>query len=113
MSVGILFPGQGSQTVGMGADLFDAREDLLGDRADEILGFSLRTLCLEGPEEELTRTQHAQPALFALSYALWEMVGRREPSDPWRARPDIHWGSTPPSPRPGSSTSTPPSVSWR
>jgi [acyl-carrier-protein] S-malonyltransferase len=47
---------------------------LLGDRADEILGFSLRTLCLEGPEEELTRTQHAQPALFALSYALWEMV---------------------------------------
>ncbi len=74
MSVGILFPGQGSQTVGMGADLFDARDDLLGDRADEILGFSLRTLCLEGPEEELTRTQHAQPALFALSYALWEMV---------------------------------------
>ena len=74
MSVGILFPGQGSQTVGMGADLFDARDDLLGDRADEILGFSLRTLCLEGPEEELTRTQHAQPALFALSYALWEIV---------------------------------------
>ena len=74
MSVGILFPGQGSQTVGMGADLFDAKDDLLGDRADEILGFSLRSLCLEGPEEELTRTQHAQPALFALSYALWEMV---------------------------------------
>mgnify|MGYP003439383660 CR=1 FL=1 len=74
MSVGILFPGQGSQTVGMGADLFDAREDLLGDRADEILGFSLRTLCLEGPEEELTRTQYAQPALFALSYALWDLV---------------------------------------
>jgi [acyl-carrier-protein] S-malonyltransferase len=74
VSVGILFPGQGSQTVGMGADLFDARDDLLGDRADEILGFSLRSLCLEGPEEELTRTQHAQPALFALSYALWEMV---------------------------------------
>jgi len=74
VSVGILFPGQGSQTVGMGADLFDARDDLLGDRADEILGFSLRSLCLEGPEEELTRTQHAQPALFALSYALWEIV---------------------------------------
>jgi [acyl-carrier-protein] S-malonyltransferase len=74
VSVGILFPGQGSQTVGMGADLFDARNDLLGDRADEILGFSLRTLCLDGPEEELTRSQHAQPALFAISYALWEMV---------------------------------------
>jgi [acyl-carrier-protein] S-malonyltransferase len=74
VSVGILFPGQGSQTVGMGADLFDARDDLLGDRADEILGFSLRALCLDGPEEELTRTQHAQPALFAVSFALWEMV---------------------------------------
>ncbi|MGH8871819.1 MAG: ACP S-malonyltransferase [Acidimicrobiia bacterium] len=74
MSVGILFPGQGSQTVGMGADLFESRADLLGDRADQILGFSLRTLCLEGPEEDLTRTEHAQPALFALSYALWEMV---------------------------------------
>jgi [acyl-carrier-protein] S-malonyltransferase len=74
VSVGILFPGQGSQTVGMGADLFESREDLLGDRTDEILGFSLRTLCLEGPEEELSRTEHAQPALFALSYALWETV---------------------------------------
>lgn len=73
-SVGILFPGQGSQTAGMGADLFESRPDLLGDRADQILGFSLRTLCLEGPEEELTRTEHAQPALFALSYALWDLV---------------------------------------
>jgi [acyl-carrier-protein] S-malonyltransferase len=75
VSVGILFPGQGSQTVGMGADLFDARDDLLGARADEILGFSLRNVCLDGPEEVLTRTEHAQPALFALSYALWEMAG--------------------------------------
>jgi [acyl-carrier-protein] S-malonyltransferase len=58
----------------MGADLFDARPDLLGERADQILGFSLRTLCLEGPEDELTRTEHAQPALFALSYALWDLA---------------------------------------
>ncbi|HSK06644.1 MAG TPA: ACP S-malonyltransferase, partial [Acidimicrobiia bacterium] len=72
--VGILFPGQGSQSVGMGADLFEARPDLLGARADQVLGFSLRTLCLDGPEEELTGTEHAQPALFALSYALWDMV---------------------------------------
>ena len=72
MSVGILFPGQGSQHVGMGKDLFEARPDLLGDRADRALGFSLRGICLDGPEEDLTRTEHAQPALFALSYALWE-----------------------------------------
>ncbi len=71
MSYAVLFPGQGSQFVGMGADLFEARPDLLGDRADQILGWSLRSLCLDGPEEELTRTEHAQPALFALAYALW------------------------------------------
>jgi len=74
VSVGILFPGQGSQFVGMGADLFESRPDLLGDRADDVLGFSLRTLCLAGPEDELTRTEHAQPALFAVSYALWDVL---------------------------------------
>jgi [acyl-carrier-protein] S-malonyltransferase len=71
MRVAVLFPGQGSQFVGMGAELFDRRPDLLGDSADEVLGWSLRTLCLDGPEELLTRTEHAQAALFAVSYALW------------------------------------------
>jgi [acyl-carrier-protein] S-malonyltransferase len=77
MAYAVLFPGQGSQFVGMGADLFDARPDLLGERADEILGWSLRTLCLDGPDDELTRTEHAQPALFALAYALWEELDRQ------------------------------------
>lgn len=72
MTVAVLFPGQGSQFVGMGADLFAARPDLLGETADELLGWSLRELCLQGPEDELTRTEHAQAALFAVSYALWE-----------------------------------------
>lgn len=72
MSVAVLFPGQGSQHVGMGAELFELRPDLLGEEADEILGWSLREVCLDGPEETLTRTEHAQPALFAMSYALWE-----------------------------------------
>jgi [acyl-carrier-protein] S-malonyltransferase len=57
----------------MGRELFEARPDLLGERTDQVLGFSLRSICVDGPEEELTRTEHAQPALFALSFALWEI----------------------------------------
>lgn len=71
MSVAVLFPGQGSQHVGMGADLFPRHEHLLGQATDEKLGWSLREVCLEGPDDTLTSTEHAQPALFALSYALW------------------------------------------
>lgn len=82
MRYAVLFPGQGSQHVGMGADLFDARPDLLGDRADQVLGWSLRSMCLDGPEEALTRTEHAQPALFALSYALWESLAAALPDAP-------------------------------
>jgi [acyl-carrier-protein] S-malonyltransferase len=67
----ILFPGQGIQHVGMGADLFEKHPDLLGSVADDILGWSLRDVCLNGPEEELLRTDHLQPALYALSYVLW------------------------------------------
>ena len=66
----------------MGADLFDLRADLLGARADHVLGWSLRTMCLEAPEVLLTRTEHAQPALFAVSYALWEEVRARIPALP-------------------------------
>lgn len=74
MSLGVLFPGQGSQFVGMGSDLFDACPDLLGERSDVVLGWSLRKICLDGPEDALTRTEHAQPALFALGFALWQLL---------------------------------------
>lgn len=77
MTFAVLFPGQGSQAVGMGADVFDARPDLLGDAADEVLGWSLRSMCLDGPEEELTRTDRAQPALYAVAYAVWDELRSR------------------------------------
>jgi [acyl-carrier-protein] S-malonyltransferase len=68
-----LFPGQGSQKVGMGADLLEARPELF-DRyvnlADEASGLEIRKLCLEGPMEDLTSTDAAQPALFAVSLAV-------------------------------------------
>ena len=73
MRIGVLFPGQGAQFVGMGAEVFVARPNLLGDRSTEILGWSLVELCSEGPEEKLTLTEHAQPALYGVSYALWDM----------------------------------------
>ena len=82
MTFAVLFPGQGSQTVGMGAELFDLRPDLLGDAADDVLGWSLRRMCLDGPEEELTRTERAQPALYAVAYAMWDTLRPALPEPP-------------------------------
>ena len=79
-----LFPGQGSQKVGMGSDLLEARPDLF-DRylamADEASGKPIRQLCLEGPIEDLTATDAAQPALFATSLAVAE-VAREQGIEP-------------------------------
>ena len=71
MKAAIIFPGQGAQSVGMGRSLcqaFPAARKTF-EEADEILGFSLSKLCFEGPEEELLRTNNAQPAIFVTSVA--------------------------------------------
>ena len=64
-----LFPGQGSQIIGMGKNWFDNSEQArtIFNAADEVLGFHLSKLCFEGPIEELTLTQNAQPALLTVS----------------------------------------------
>ncbi|HET6361992.1 MAG TPA: ACP S-malonyltransferase, partial [Gemmatimonadota bacterium] len=64
--VAFQFPGQGSQVIGMGADLADAYPEARAvfDEADETLGFELSRLCWEGPEDELRATENAQPALL-------------------------------------------------
>lgn len=85
MRYAVLFPGQGSQFVGMGRDVFATRPDLLGATADRILGWSLASLCAEGPEDELTRTDRAQPALYAVSYALWTAFSGAMPHPPQAA----------------------------
>lgn len=68
---GILFPGQGSQEVGMGRRLAEAHPPAAGvfQEADRILGYALSTLCFEGPAETLTRTDQAQAAIFTTSVA--------------------------------------------
>jgi [acyl-carrier-protein] S-malonyltransferase len=73
-----LFPGQGSQAVGMGKNFFEhsslARE--LFGRADEILGYRISRLCFEGPDEELRLTQNTQPALLIVSTIAYSLFGR-------------------------------------
>jgi [acyl-carrier-protein] S-malonyltransferase len=66
-----LFPGQGAQSVGMGKDLAAAFPEAkkLYDRADDLLRFSLSTICFEGPEERLTATDASQPAILVTSLA--------------------------------------------
>src|SRR5687768_6769335 len=67
----LVFPGQGSQVVGMGRDLADASpaaRDVL-TQADAVLGFPLSQLCCEGPAEELEDTYNAQPAILTVSIA--------------------------------------------
>lgn len=72
----VVFPGQGSQAVGMGRAYFEETEAgrELFERADALLGFPLSRLCFEGPEEELTRTENAQPALFTVSAVAWRLL---------------------------------------
>jgi [acyl-carrier-protein] S-malonyltransferase len=75
-----LFPGQGSQKVGMGADLREAEPEVFErylSQADEASGLPIQKLCLEGPIEDLTATEAAQPALFSTSLAVLEVARNR------------------------------------
>ncbi|MFZ4621781.1 MAG: ACP S-malonyltransferase [Bacteroidota bacterium] len=76
MSVAYIFPGQGSQYVGMGKDLCEQFPEAKKyfDEADSVLGLSLSKICFEGPEEELKQTKNTQPAIFLHSVALWNLL---------------------------------------
>jgi [acyl-carrier-protein] S-malonyltransferase len=78
-STAVLFPGQGSQAVGMGKDLSDrfpvARQTF--EEADEALGKKLSQLCFEGPEDQLRLTENTQPAILTVSVAAWRVLDEK------------------------------------
>jgi [acyl-carrier-protein] S-malonyltransferase len=72
----VIFPGQGSQLVGMGRDLhnkYSLIQDLFKE-ADDTLGYSLSSLVLSGPKEELDLTENTQPAIFLISYSIFKLI---------------------------------------
>ena len=72
----VIFPGQGSQLVGMGKDFhnkYTIVQDLF-EKADDTLGFSLSSLILNGPKEELDLTENTQPAIFLISYSIFKLI---------------------------------------
>lgn len=76
MSTAFLFPGQGSQFVGMGKDHYDSNPAFadMVEQSNEILGFDLKSILFEGPEEKLKQTEFTQPAIFLHSVALYKTL---------------------------------------
>ncbi|HKK46647.1 MAG TPA: ACP S-malonyltransferase [Balneolaceae bacterium] len=78
MSTAYLFPGQGSQSVGMGQSHYEENDEFASyvDQANEVLGFDLKQIMFEGPEEKLKQTEFTQPAIFLHSIALFNSMDK-------------------------------------
>jgi [acyl-carrier-protein] S-malonyltransferase len=77
----LLFAGQGAQVVGMGKDLAESSPAAMAwfDRANTVLSYDLASICFNGPEAELTKTEHAQPGIFLVSWVAFELLKERAP----------------------------------
>jgi [acyl-carrier-protein] S-malonyltransferase len=75
----LIFPGQGSQYVGMGKDFYDSSSTAkkIFDKFDQILNYSLSNICFNGPEEDLKQTINTQPAILAVSIAAYELLNEQ------------------------------------
>ena len=72
----VIFPGQGSQMIGMGKEFYDKFEIVknLFKKADDVLGIPLSKIILEGPKEKLDLTTNTQPAIFLISYSIFQVI---------------------------------------
>ncbi len=82
MILNYFFAGQGAQFPGMGKDLAESDPEVMAlfDRANEVLGFDLKTLCFEGPAEALTKSDICQPAIFTVSMACYNAFVKQAPA---------------------------------
>jgi [acyl-carrier-protein] S-malonyltransferase len=90
----LLFAGQGAQVVGMGKDLAEQAPGakLWFDRAREVLGFDLASVCFQGPESELTKTENAQPGIFLVSWVAFQLLKERVPAFHFEAAAGLSLG---------------------
>jgi [acyl-carrier-protein] S-malonyltransferase len=90
----LLFAGQGAQVVGMGRDLAEAHPTAksLFAEADEALGYGLSEICFSGPEEELVRTEHAQPAIYLVGWIALKLLREQAPSISFEATAGLSLG---------------------
>ncbi len=90
----LLFAGQGAQTVGMGLNFVQSSLTAKAwfDRANAALGYDLASVCLQGPEPELTKTEHAQPGIFLVSWVALELLKERVASFSFQAAAGLSLG---------------------
>lgn len=90
----LLFAGQGAQVVGMGKDLAEKFPSVKSwfDGANSVLGYDLASICFNGPEAELTKTENAQPGIFLVSWVAFQLLKERVPSLAFEATAGLSLG---------------------